>query len=252
MANKKRNPAPVNKVVGYIRVSTDEQASEGFSLDAQRARLQAYCTAQGLHLVDLIADPGVSAGRMLPSRPGGRRLLDLIASGAAGGVVAIKLDRLFRNAVDCLSHVERWDATGVSLHLLDLAGQTVNTRTAMGKMLITVAAGFAEMERNVTAERTTAALTHKRSKGERLGRVPYGYQVGPDGVHLEPSEPEQYVLARLQLLRSEGLTLQAITDRLNADGTAPPRAAKGGKQGSKWHLATVHRLLNRAPIQVAA
>lgn len=78
-------------------------------------------------------------------------------------------------------------------------------------------------------------LASMKARGERTGGVPYGSQLGPDGRTLEPNPAEQAVLARLRELRASGVTLQAITNQLNADGT-PPR-------GSRWHLTTVARLL---------
>jgi len=84
-------------VVGYVRVSTEEQAAEGVSLDAQEAALRAYSAMRGLTLVEVVIDAGVSAGKPLSSREGGRRVLDLVKRGKVGAVIAWKLDRLFRD-----------------------------------------------------------------------------------------------------------------------------------------------------------
>ena len=223
--------------VAYIRVSTEEQASEGVSLDAQEAALRAYCTMRGLTLVELVSDAAVSAGKPLATREGGRRVLDLVKRGEVGSVVAWKLDRLFRDCADCLTTTGRWDKAEVALHLVDMGGQAIDTSTAMGRFFLTVMAGAAEMERNLVRERTSAGMAHKKAKGERVGTVPYGSRLAGDGVALEENNEEQEVIARLKALRAEGLTLQAITDRLNTDGT-PAR-------GKRWHLTTVARLLKR-------
>jgi len=224
--------------VAYVRVSTEEQASEGVSLDAQEAALRAYCTMRGLTLVELVTDAGVSAGKPLARREGGRCVLDLVKRGEVGAVVAWKLDRLFRDCADCLTVTGRWDKAGVALHLVDMGGQAIDTSTAMGRFFLTVMAGAAEMERNLVRERTSAGMAHKKAKGERVGTVPFGYRLAGDGVALEENPSEQEVIARVAALRREGLTLQAITDRLNADGT-PAR-------GKRWHLTTVARLAKRA------
>ena len=224
-------------VVGYIRVSTEEQASEGVSLEAQEAALSAYCTMRGLTLVELVTDAGVSAGKPLARREGGSRVLDLVKRGEVGSVVAWKLDRLFRDCADCLTVTGRWDRAEVALHLVDMGGQAIDTSTAMGRFFLTVMAGAAEMERNLVRERTAAGMAHKKAKGERVGTVPFGFKVAADGVALEEDSAEQEVIARIKALRAEGVTLQAITDALNNDGT-PAR-------GKRWHLTTVARLAKR-------
>src|SRR5687768_2282197 len=95
--------------VGYVRVSTEEQAREGVSLEAQEAKLHAYCALQGLELVRIYRDEGISAGKPLASRPEGGALLAELARTGARHVIALKLDRLFRDAVDCLRTAREWD-----------------------------------------------------------------------------------------------------------------------------------------------
>src|SRR5262249_43776754 len=149
-------------------------------------------------------------------------------------IVALKLDRLFRNAVDALSHVEQWEQAGISLHLVDMGGQSVNTGSSMGKMLITMLAGFAEFERNMIAERTTAALAHKKAHGEVYNHAPYGFN-SEDGV-LVPDAAEQAVIASIVSLRSNGASYRSIADTLNGEGIR-------GKQGGTWGQQTVKNVL---------
>lgn len=119
-----RTVAAGNTAVGYVRVSTQKQAAEGISLDAQEARIRAYCTMRRLDLVDVVVDAGVSAGKYtLDERNGGSRVLTAVSQGQACHVVALKLDRLFRNTIDCLTTVQAWDKAGVSLHLIDMGGR---------------------------------------------------------------------------------------------------------------------------------
>src|ERR1017187_1751358 len=143
------------KAVAYVRVSTAEQAREGISLEAQEDRVRAYCTMAGLDLVAVLREEGVSAAKVLASRPAGRELLGLLAAGSARHVVALKLDRLFRDAVDALTITRDWDLARVALHLVDMGGQTINTGSPMGRMFLTMMAGFAELERNLISERTS-------------------------------------------------------------------------------------------------
>jgi DNA invertase Pin-like site-specific DNA recombinase len=149
----------------------------------------------------------------------------------------LKLDRLFRNAVDALTHVEAWEEAGISLHLVDMGGQSVNTGSSMGKMLITMLAGFAEFERNMIAERTTAALRHKKARGEVYNHIPFGF-VAEDGILL-PNAAEQAVITRMQTLRAEGTSYNEIANTLNDDSVPT-------KQGGTWRSQTVKNILEAA------
>ncbi len=113
----------MKEAIGYTRCSTHEQADSGLGLDVQTERIRAYCTLKGLALLDIITDAGVSGGKPLATRDGGQRLLDAIRKRKAGAVVMLKLDRMFRNAGDCLNTVEKWDKTGVALHVVDLGAE---------------------------------------------------------------------------------------------------------------------------------
>jgi site-specific DNA recombinase len=208
-----------NKAVAYLRVSTDEQAQEGISLQVQRQSLEGYAAMRGLELVQVIQDVGVSAGIPLSGREGGERVIEAVFRREVGAVLAFKLDRLFRDCADCLTVTREWDDAGVALHMVDLGGQPVDTSTAMGRFFLTVMAGAAEMERNLIRERTASAMAYKARNGEYLGgRIPYGYDVANDGVKLVPVEREQKVVRKARKLRKDGLSLRAIAAKLHKDG----------------------------------
>lgn len=104
---KRTQTAAANTAIGYVRVSTQEQAEQRISLEAQQARILAYCTLRGLDLVYVVIDAGVSAGKyMLDERDGGARLMGAVKAGTVRHVVALQLDQLFRNAIDCLTTVQ--------------------------------------------------------------------------------------------------------------------------------------------------
>lgn len=221
--------------VGYIRVSTEEQSREGVSLAAQEQRLRAYATLCSLDLVEVVRDEGVSAGHALSTRAGGCRLLELLHTGQAHNVVALKLDRLFRDAVDCLQSVREWDRTEVALHLVDLGGQTVNTASASGRFMLTVLAGAAEMERNLIRERTSQAMRFKRDRGDRLGATPLGFRTPTPGSPMEPVAVEIETVNCMLELRGRGLTFRAVADELS-------RRALPTKRGGQWRASTVRAL----------
>jgi len=166
----------IKQAIGYARVSTEEQVKEGLSLEAQTERIQAYCKSQGLKLSQIVRDEGVSAVKSLAARPAGAALLAALETRAAQTVVAVKLDRLFRDAVDCLATVKQWEEQEIALHLLDLGGSAFNSNSALGRFFLTVMAGAAEMERNLISERTKVALHFKKGKGEHVGAAPFGYR----------------------------------------------------------------------------
>lgn len=236
-------PAPTRApvAVGYIRVSTEEQSREGVSLDAQMERVTAYCTLRGLELRAVYRDEGVSAGKPLSQRPEGSALLEAVRAGDVTHVVSLKLDRLFRNAIDCLSTAQEWDDAGVALHLVDLGGQAVDTTSAMGRFFLTVMAAAAEMERGLIVERTRLALQHKRSKGERLGTTPLGFMTPEPGAPMQPV-PEELEAVRLILKRrrrgGKRASFRAIARELTEAGLRT-------KRGGEWHASTVRHVWER-------
>jgi DNA invertase Pin-like site-specific DNA recombinase len=227
----------------YIRVSTDEQARHGVSLGAQEERLRAYCTMRGLEVVGIIRDEGVSAFKHLDKRPGGAELLQTIAKGKAAHVVALKLDRLFRNAADALALTETWNRAGVALHLVDMGGAAMDTASPTGRMMLTMLAGFAEFERALISERTAQALTYKRDKRQAYAPTPYGYK--RTGDTLKPHRAELATVARIREWSAGGATLAAIARRLNADEVPT-------KRGGRWHPSTVRYLVQNDLYEPAA
>lgn len=226
----------MTRAVCYVRVSTREQAEGGVSLEAQGQAVRAYCAMRGLEVAEVVVDAGVSAGKALDTREGGRRVLDAVRRRGVSAVVAYKLDRLFRDCADCLDVTKTWDRLDVSLHLVDLGGQAIDTSTAMGRFFLTVMAGAAEMERNLIRERTSAALAHKAANGERVGQVPYGYRA--EGRDLVEDEDEQRFVRTIMAWREGGHSIRRIARLLNENGIEA--------RGARWHPTTVARIIKRA------
>lgn len=224
-----------NEAVLYIRVSTTEQAREGVSLAAQEERLLAYCTMMGLEPVTVIREEAISGSKHLATRPGGSELLSLISKKKVFHVIALKLDRLFRDAEDALHQTKAWDKTGITLHLVDMGGQSLNTSSAIGRMMLTMMAGFAEMERGLIAERTEQALTHKKSHREAYSPTPYGFD--REGNTLVENQLEQGVVETIFTLRNEGKSLRKIAEYLDTHGVTT-------KQGGQWYASTIKYILD--------
>lgn len=219
------------RAVGYVRVSTDKQAGEGVSLDAQAAKVRAMATVQGASLVELVTDAGAS-GKSL-HREGLSRVLALVASGSVDVVIVAKLDRLTRSVRDLADLLDTFAKYRVSLVSV---AESLDTGTAAGRLVLNVMASVSQWEREAIGERTRDALRHKKANGQRVGTVPFGYQLGADGFSLVANLDEQRAVRVLRELRDAGYTLQAIADELNAQGFTTRR-------GTPWRVHTVHHNL---------
>lgn len=235
-ANKTRQKHENTSALGYIRVSTQEQATQGVSLDAQRERIKAYCLMSGLDLVDVIADEGVSGTVSLADREGGRQLTQTVEkrNSPVTHVVALKLDRLFRDAGNALEQTKAWDKAGITLHLIDMGGTALSSTGAVGRMMLTMMAAFAELERNLIAERTTAAMRHMKRNKAVYSPTPLGFTRNGDA--LVSNLNEMNTVTRIQTLRTDGATLGKIADTLNSEQVPT-------KQGGSWFPSTVSYIL---------
>ena len=231
----------MNEAIGYVRVSTEEQSASGLGLADQCARVRSYCELKGFRLKDIVEDKAISGGGPLAKRPGGSRLVRALRKREAAHVVMLKLDRGFRHAADCLATVEAWERQRVTLHIIDLGGAAIDTACAAGKFMLTVLAGAAEMERNLTRERTRAALHVKRRRGERISRyAPFGHRLDEDG-NLETDGREQRIVQLIHYLRGKGMSLRGIAKVLEG-------REMHGRNGQPVSAKTVHAILRR-PMQ---
>lgn len=194
------------KVYGYTRVSTVRQSDEGLSIEAQEQRVRGY--SRGVlqtepHVV--FQERGVSATVPFAKRPCAQELLSVLKPGDV--LVALRLDRVFRSALDCLRMIEDLKARGVKLYLTDMGDVTEN---GLGKVFMTIAASFAELEREKIRERTLEAHAYRRSQGKHVaGRVPFGYVLSDDG-YLQEAPREQAALKRMRSLRAKGTSFRGI------------------------------------------
>src|SRR5271167_1172678 len=198
------------QTIGYVRVSTDRQAEQGVSLEAQEAKIRAMATVRSAELLDVIVDGGESAKSL--NRPGLQRLLTLINAGEVQTVIVAKLDRLTRSVKDLCGLLELFEKRKVAL--ISVA-ESLDTGSAAGRLVITIMGAVSQWEREAIGERTRDALRHKRGKGERVGNIEFGYRLSADGLHLEPNPAEQAALAMIRQLRSGGLSFRAIASALN-------------------------------------
>jgi putative DNA-invertase from lambdoid prophage Rac len=185
---------------GYARVSTTCQVSEGESLDVQRRQIEGYALMHGLALDGVVVEEGVSGSIPIAERPAGGALFAKLAKGEA--IISPKLDRLFRSAVDALQVVEDLKKRGVALHLLDLGGDI--SGAGLSKLFLTIAAAFAEVERDQIRERVSQVKADQKARGRYLvGKVPFGFRRGESG-ELTPRADEQKAIREIRRLRAKG------------------------------------------------
>jgi len=201
-----------------VRCLTVEQSDSGLGLAAQRTAIEAEAKRRGWQLVDVLTDAGAS-GKTLVGREALTVALGAVESGQAEVLVVAKLDRLSRSLLDFASLMDRSRRKGWAIVAMDLG---VDTTTPSGELLAALVATFAQYERRIIGVRTREALAEKKAAGVQLGRP--------------PSVPRS-IVARIQGLRTDGLSLRAIAQVLNTDGVA---TAHGG---ARWYAATVRQVL---------
>lgn len=212
-----RNPMPVpnpTDVIGYVRVSTGDQAESGLGLAAQRASIVAEAARRGWNLLAIHEDAGFS-GTKLDGRPAMTEALAALDAGTAAALVVAKLDRATRSWLDAARLVDRATRGGWALVALDLG---VDMSTPAGELVASVMAGVAQWERRTIGARTAEALAAKRAQGVTLGR---------------PVSLPAAVVEHVRVSHATGESFSAIARRLNA--TAVPTA----QGGAKWYPSTV-------------
>ncbi len=221
------------KAVGYVRVSTAEQVSEGVSLDAQKEKIKAWCVLNGYELSSIYTDAGIS-GKRADNRDGLQDALKEVDKGNA--LIVYSLSRLARSTKDTLDiadFLSRKNADLVSIT------EKIDTTTAAGKMVFRMLAVLSEFERDQVSERTKAALQHKKANGEKTGgNVPFGYDVTSDGL-LVINENEQKAIRLMLRLKRKGHSLRAICRELEIEG----HRTKTGR--FSWNHKTVGSILKR-------
>lgn len=201
----------MTKAIAYIRVSTDKQAEQGISLDAQRQKIEAYASLYDLQLVDVVVEQG-SAKTL--ERDGLKSVLARLQAGEAGALIVAKLDRLTRSVADLGYLVEKHFQAAALLSV----SEQIDTRSAAGRLVLNVLASVSQWERETIAERTSAAMQHLKAVGRYTGgHAPYGFQIGPDGQLVE-CEAEQRVLMIVRNYREQGLSVRKIANVLSEQG----------------------------------
>ena len=221
------------QAIGYIRVSTDKQASEGVSLEAQTAKIRAWADLNEYELVAIHSDEGLS-GSGVAKRPALQQALKAATKGTA--LVVYSLSRLSRSVEDTLRISRDLDKVGADLVSLS---EKIDTTGAAGRMIFNMLAVLAQFERDQIAERTQAALQHKKATGKVYSPLPYGFEAMNGALVQVAAEAD--VVAEIVEARAAGRTLQQSADSLNRRGIPT-------KKGREWAPATIHYLIKRSSL----
>lgn len=229
-----RPPAgPSRLAIGYVRVSTEEQAQ---GPRAQRDALDRYARAHGLELVEVYDDVGVSGAAPIDERPGLLAALDALEQRRAEIFLVAKRDRIARDVMVSAMLDRLVSRAGARIESADGAANGDGPEAEMMRGILAV---FAQFERALIRTRTKAALAAKKKRRERTGSIPYGFKLGDDAVRLEDAPDEQRCIGLAAELRLAGLSFASIGERLTAAGFDP-------REGGEWHPQTVSRLIRHA------
>lgn len=231
------------RLLGYVRVSTDDQKRNGVSLDQQPERLRMYCTLRQFELVGVLTDEGISAGKPLGCRPAGAELLQRLREREVDGVVTTHLDRMFRRASDGFIFLEQIvERRGVTLHVVD---QAVDTSTPGGWLCGANQLVSAEYERRMDIHRATVCNATLRAQGRVYGGVPYGCVERAGHLFREP-----LAWARREMIvrnLRNGLSVRMQQAALADLGIRSPTGKARWSLNTLWALQNLHDELARLP-----
>lgn len=216
----------------YIRVSTEEQAAEGYSVSAQKQKLQAFCLSQDWEIAGFYADEGISAKDT--NRPELQKMLEDIKAGLVDCVLVYRLDRLTRSVFDLYKLLEIFEQNGCKFKS---ATEVYDTTTAMGRMFITIVAALAQWERENMAERISFGLEEKARQGKYCHNVPpFGFSLDKKTYKLSKKDGESEVAKMIFDLYQQGYGMNKLAGYLNKKGLYT-------RAGNYWSDNTIMKVL---------
>lgn len=221
----------------YTRVSTQEQANEGISLDNQLEKIKAYCFARSWQVIDVIIDDGYSGKNL--NRPGMQKIISMAKVKGFDVVVTYKLDRLTRSVKDLGYLIE--DVFNKQDIAFTSVTDNFDTSTANGKLILNILGSVAQWERDIIAERTKDVLNFKKDNKKVYNHCPLGFLVDNEGNLIEDTK-EQKTITYINQLRKDGLSLSKIANRLNNENIPT-------KKGGNWYKSTIKNILENSIYQ---
>lgn len=213
----------------YIRVSTEEQVREGFSISAQREKLKAFCQVHDWQDYKFYVDEGISAKDT--DRPQLKQMLEHIEQGLINTVLVYRLDRLTRSVVDLyklLDVFEKYNCTFKS------ATEVYDTSSAIGRLFITLVAAMAQWERENLAERVRMGQIEKARQGKYSPKAPFGFDKVDEKLVI--NEDEKIIIIDMIEKVKKGYSIRQLSEFMNSSGINPIR-------GYQWHIASILAIL---------
>ncbi|NUF45018.1 recombinase family protein [Acinetobacter pittii] len=223
----------MKKAIGYVRVSTDKQAEEGISIDAQVAKIKAWASLNDYELIHVYSDEGIS-GASLNKREGMLQALDRVKKGMA--FICYSLSRISRDTIDTIQISRQIEKAGADLVSLS---EKIDTTGASGKMIFNMLAVLNQFERDQTAERTKFAMQFKKSRNQAYSPIPYGYDRCGNELVLNISEA--LTIIKIKEMSKAGIGYAEIARKLNEEQIPT-------KKNRLWQRHTVYYLLQRSNI----
>lgn len=218
------------KAAIYIRVSTEEQAEEGYSLEAQRERLVAYCEAQGWEITDIYADRG-HTGRKITTREEYKRMI--AEKDMWDTILVLKMDRIHRNSKNfmiMMEDLERWDKKFTSMQ------EELDTSTSIGRFVVDMIQRIAQLESEQIGERTYMGMAQKAETGGLLGfNPPFGYGIANNDLIIIDGEAD--VVREIFISYNAGRSMSEIANELNDRGILTRREGH-------WTLYSIRQILH--------
>jgi len=234
-----------SRAIIYARYSPrPQQAADNCeSANIQIGKCTGYADMRNFALAaEPFIDKLTSGSTPLAKRPAGKKLVAALnkRTPIAHHVIITKLDRGFRNVSDCLDQITTWDQRGITLHIIDLGGATIDTASATGRLFLTLLAAMAAWERGIISERTSDAMRHSQANGRRMSdQTPYGWKRDPRNPALLTEIPrEQAGIVAIVELHAAGYGLREIGRELMRRGRRC--------RGREWRHSTIKRILRRA------
>jgi site-specific DNA recombinase len=222
----------------YARVSTDEQARNGYSLAQQLEALRAHCEREGYDVLEEVSDPGQSGASL--ERPGMDRVRDLVAAGGVSVVLAQDRDRFAREPAYHYLLRREFEEYGCKMRALNDRGD----ESPEGELTDGILDQLAKFERAKTAERTRRGRLRKAREGKLLrnSRAHYGFKHDQTGESYVVDEAEMRVVRRIFCAIAEGQTIYRVKRSLETGGVAPP--ANGERGGKHWSASYLRRVID--------